>query len=607
MSRATLPGALLLLAASGALAEAACSGADMQFHGTLTAPPTLTCNSRNSITSEAGSGVSSGAELELAAPRVQLGPDFSVAAGARLHATPQVSADLCGLEPLGSGGTTWYLCDCNSGADGECQVGDDTATGTTPNAPLRTYAKARQLFASLAAGDTIAFCRGGAFTTATTLNWVNSRCTAAAPCTLRSYTPPWASGDEAAPRLTAASDVTLFDLANGGVASHQEGYRIADLALSGAGSSSVGVFIYNDVDDVALCRLTIEGFAIGVQIGGYNSPPAGGSDGKSARVRLTYSRLLDNSGQGWLGGCDGCTLEANYFENNGYAGAVFYHQIYASSPAGLVTGMRIAGNELYRSVQVDGGCAGAPLVAHGLHNGLTIEANYLHEPAGTATDGCWGIAVDPAYSSAEGFTQLVVRGNRLEQLGNVAIGLASCQQCTVENNLIISDRLLGTTAIAIPDRSRAADDLPLQAVTVRNNSILLSSGATAIALGGEGSGHQLVSNAIHYSGGSGNWACFDLDLASSAYAVVDNNLCGSGSGEWERGSGDLASWQGASGLDGASQALAPQFASSLAPYDLRAASASSPMVDAGHSSASATTAYGGGSRDAQPDIGAYEY
>jgi len=55
----------------------------------------------------------------------------------------------------------FYVCDCDTDSDGDCQAGNDSANGTAPATPWQSYNKARQAFANLAPGDVIHLCRGG--------------------------------------------------------------------------------------------------------------------------------------------------------------------------------------------------------------------------------------------------------------------------------------------------------------------------------------------------------------------------------------------------------------------------------------------------------------
>ena len=127
-------------------------------------------------------------------------------------------------------------------------------------------------------------------------------------------------------------------------------------------------------------------------------------------------------------------------------------------------------------------------------------------------------------------------------------------------------------------------------------------------LGGEGSGHVLVSNTIHYAGTSSSWSCFALDLPLASYAAIDNDLCyAPGASQWVRGRGDLAAWQSYSGTCGSCSTADPLYSGvSGAAYTLSPASALSPLVNTGHGTLSAPLAIGEVARDALPDIGAYE-
>ena len=57
---------------------------------------------------------------------------------------------------------TYYVSDCLTGADADCQAGDDAATGLSPQTPWRTFGKAMQSFGSLSAGAFLDF-RAGEF------------------------------------------------------------------------------------------------------------------------------------------------------------------------------------------------------------------------------------------------------------------------------------------------------------------------------------------------------------------------------------------------------------------------------------------------------------
>lgn len=515
----------------------------------------------------------------------------------------------CDFGALGATGAVHYVCDCGTGADPDCVAGDDANDGLDPARALRTYEAARTTFGTLAAGDTVALCSGGSFTVGTANRWVNANCRAGVPCFVRPYAAPWATGDEDLPTIHLDGDGRVFAFEDGGDPEHEEGYVLLDLNLQGSGQGWA-VFVYNDADDITMCGLVLNNFSIGVHVGGSNPVGGGTSDGRNARIVLRGSRVTNNEGQGWLGACNGCAVEGSHFENNGFGAAVFNHNIYFSgSDTGASVGMRAVGNDLYRSAFIAGTCQGVSLVVHGEHDGLVIEGNTVHEDVGAAGGGCWGIAMDTGYAEAEGFRNVTIRGNTVVNVGNVGIGLDACDHCVIENNVIVQQQSFGSTAIAIPDRDRDPMDLAMTNVTVRNNSIYSTADGVGIRLEGEGAEHVVVSNAIHYAG-TGAWDCFSLGLATSAYRVVDDNLCfgpTAGSLEWESGSGDLAAWRTASSFDASSLSADPAFTAPSAPaHDLRPSGATSPCVGAGHPTESAPTDITGAPRDAAPDLGAYE-
>jgi len=518
-----------------------------------------------------------------------------------------IAAVPCPDAVLSEASAVRYLCNCGTDAHPACVAGDDSADGLTADTPWQTYEAAREAFGELPAGGAIAFCRGGSFTAAPPARWVNAACRADEPCLVRDYEPPWATGDEDKPVLHSPSGV--FNLEDPGNANHEEGYVFMGLSLRGQGQGTA-VAARGDVDDVLLCDLDIDGFHLGVHVAGSGTPDPD-SDGKNSRIVLRNSNVRNNDGQGWLGSCDECAIEYSRFDNNGFEKAILSHNIYVSGSSGSESqDMRIVGNHLTNSAIVDGQCSGVSLVVHGHQRGLLIAGNHIEENIGEVTNGCWGIAVDTGYSGGgEAFFDVTIRGNTVVNVGRLAIGLNACQNCVIENNVIIHQQALGGARIAAPNRDRDETDLPMSGIVVRNNSIYLGPDAdgTGLRLGGEGAGHVAVSNAIQYAG-SGSFACFDLTLPSADYEAVDHNLCWTPrapGAAWNAGS-DLASWQASSSLDGNSLVADPEWSAIGPSFELWPSSSGSPLVDAGAPSHSARIDFMGESRDVEPDIGAYE-
>ncbi|MBL0163933.1 MAG: right-handed parallel beta-helix repeat-containing protein [Xanthomonadales bacterium] len=510
----------------------------------------------------------------------------------------------------------YYACDCASGADAQCQVGNDNANGTSPASAWRTYDRAQDAFGDLAAGDHLSFCRGGVFPIAGDTRWTNSNCTAAQNCFVGAYIPAWASGDEARPRITQTNG-HAFEFIDGGEPDHEEGYRFSDLDLrcSACSGEAYGFVLYNDIDDVRLERLRISGFSIGVYLGGSNSCNGNPQcDANNERLSLIESDILDNPGQGFLGSGNDLLIADNLFSGNGGANNRD-HNIYISESGGQTNRIRILRNELYRSSMGSGStCLGTSLVVHGYTSDLLIEGNLVHEDIGGAGQGCWGISLTAGGTDeAEGFPRAIVRGNTIRNVGNTAIALSSCVDCIIENNIIEHEQPFEITGISAPALGHDGNDLMMTHLTVRNNSIYTTANqdSLGIKVGGEGTQHVIVSNAIQATNTSGLFACLSLNLPTNAYAAVNNNVCGyvaGGGREWEEGSGSLSAWSMASGFDLASLALAPGFASPGAPtHDLRAANIGAAMVDAGHLTLSAPREFFGNLRGASPDAGAHDF
>jgi hypothetical protein len=491
-----------------------------------------------------------------------------------------------------------HVCACGAGADLDCVAGDDTADGSA-GAPLATLTAAQTLWNSaLGAGDRVLLCEGGVFSPPSSL-WFNSACTAASPCEVTAYLPDWASGDEARP-VIASTGTTPFDFSNPGGAIHQEGVVVSGLDLTCTdctGSAASGVFISNDLDHVLLEDLQIRGFEIGIHQGGSNDcdPSDASCDGKNTDLTVRNVTVERSTVIGMLAGGDRLAILDSVFRENG-SGSAFHHNLYVSSPSGSSSDVRIERNTLYRSAWLaNGTCEGTSLVVHGVQSGLEIRDNLVYEDIGSATEACWGITVDAAYSEAERFEDVTIAGNRVLHVGNLGIGVSSCVGCTLENNVVTNAQAFPSTGIAVPSRPRSPEDAPLDNVVVRHNSIAMHSG-TGLALRTETEGLTVVNNAIALDSG----ACFETS-ADPAFSVMDHTVCQAS--QWTLAGGDLAAWQ-ALGLGPHSQATDPRFAN-VASNDL-SIDASSPLMDAGDATLASTTDLTGLPRDAQPDIGAYE-
>jgi hypothetical protein len=505
-----------------------------------------------------------------------------------------------GMDPA----NTYYICDCGEGAAEGCVAGDDANPGSK-EAPFKTYEKASDTFNRLPpGGGTVAFCRGGVFDVPMGKRWSNSACMPDAPCVVRDYHPDWSKDDELPLPIIQVARGYGFDIEEGGNANADGGYRFLNLDLRG-NPERPGFFFYNDVDDVLICGVKIDGFSIGVQVAGQNQPDPD-SDGRSSNIVILNSTITNCPSQGFLGACDGCGIAYSRFENNGFGTAVLNHHIYFGSETETF-GMFAVGNDLYRNTIVNGSCAATSLVVHGMFTDLLIEGNTVREDKGKAELGCWGITADPGHTSKEFFKNLVIRNNTVINLGGVSIGVTACQNCLIENNLVIQEQAAGGVLISVPNKGVAPDDSPLQAITVRNNTLYAKTNGnvTGIKLGEEGTNHSVTNNVFVYEG-TGINSCFDYrGLPDSAYTARNNNVCYGvlGKTRWTNAVEDLAAFQDATGHDTDSLVADPLFVSVTEPYDFTPAK-NSPLIDA--ALPGPADDINGEQRGPKPDIGAFE-
>ena len=488
--------------------------------------------------------------------------------------------------------TTYYVCNCQTGADSDCIAGNDANTGTDPAAPWQTYDQARNFYnSSIAAGDKILFCQGGAHDISSDYDnwWLTSSCTADQPCTISDYTPPWASGNESRPILQRNIDGHGFTINND---SHHI-FENLDMRCTGCdGGTGWGFFIVEDADDILIDNVSINGFTIGIHLRGCINIWC-----SNDQVSIRNSQFTNNSSQGFLGHGNELLIENNRFENNG-DGSVFTHNVYITGDSGVT----IRDNELYKaSIDEDGNCGGTSLVGHGSITDLLIEGNYIHEDVGKANQTCWGIGISPAYGgTAETYINLIIRGNRVENVGNTSITTGSCVGCTIENNVIVQEQSFGTTGISVSNYGTNGEDAISNGITIRNNSISTTTG-TGIELV-EGSGHSVISNAIQFTGSDNNAPCFNLSLAANNYDVIDYNVCGNNTGSWATTANDLAKWQ-EQGWGTNSQATSPGFTSNT---NLFPESETAALTQSGHPTLSSSIDFDGSIRPAPPSAGAYE-
>ncbi len=400
-----------------------------------------------------------------------------------------------------------------------CDTGDDRNNGSQ-SSPFRSYAKAMDTFNKMFAGDSVLFCRGGKFTVSKNSYLFNKRCSRSSVCTLADY----GNSTLRAPFIVINKQgVNGLSFSDGGNANQDGGYFVKNLTLKSDAGKGSGIFLFNDIDDLTIDNLHIEGFNVGLQAAGHNALDRGANN-FNERIVLKNSTIINNSLQGWLGGCSDCRIENNHFEGNGST-KTFDHNIYIASQNGNAVpdkGITIKGNTLYKSAVVDGKCYGVSLVVHGLIDDLTIEGNTIKEDAGTVNDRCWGISVDPGYGSIdEAFHNVVIKNNTLINMGNVAIGCASCDGVIIQDNFIIDEGGILTHGISVPVRKE--DTVKSKNVTISGNTTILSNAnGSGISINGEHK-FEVKLNTISQPAGAKS-SCI-LKKGANSSTNTANNTC----------------------------------------------------------------------------------
>lgn len=474
--------------------------------------------------------------------------------------------------PVPTAGPVLHFSDCQAGALPGCVPGDNANAGTSPQAPKRTLAGID--VNTLPAGTQLLFARGGAWTEVGMI-LRNMNATPERPLVFASYPTAW--GGNTRPWLKVSSLTSVFVFGWYNEAENDGGYTIRGLKLDGLGvTNGAGIFVGNNVHHVLLEDLEISGFHIAVQSQQNGAHPT--------TYTLRNSHLHHNAGMGLLGDGTDVLIENNLFEANNFSGSAFNHAIYLGGHGRNGT---VRNNRFVRNSVVNGRCTGGNVTVHGQWDGLLIEHNSIEQDASEM--GCYGFSINPGYDTAEHFRGLVLRNNRVINLGGCAICLTSVPGAVVENNLVVNNNPNYNVGIVIPDRDYGAGDAADGGAIIRNNTIVLHRAAAwneAIALRTTaGAGHQVVSNLIYFGAGSDpNHRCFTHG-ERSLYQAFDHNLCfhAGGNGRWSEAHANLGA-ANAAGFDLLGLAIDPRFVALPAPangWDEQIQSGS-PARGAGH-------------------------
>jgi hypothetical protein len=436
-------------------------------------------------------------------------------------------------------GTTYYYCDCGTGADADCinHIGKDTNTGTDIASPRRTIEDAMTRFNSMAANETVALCKGGAFDTPS-ISIGASRCSAGSTCNdLRDYSVAGFSST-AKPIINFSGSSATID-----VSGNKGGVRLLNLSLKGNGTNE-GFFYYEGAHDAVMCNLNMDNFTLPVYINTQVGVAAPNN------ITLTGSTITNSTVIGFLGGANNVEISYNNWEGNGSNNQSNHTLYFASSFE--ISNMTVVGNYIHG--QYGPKCSGSSVEGHGEFNGFLFKDNFISIDADKTSPGCWGLSLNNITGDTNSLylKNLVVSGNTVINGGNLGIQVNVAPGAIIENNIVIQNWPYGgATGMNIPGyAARSANgDLISTANVIRNNTVWFGPNATGanvgIATNTEGTNHVVSNNAVSSAQTTGSLNCFKHDLPLASYAFINNNHCYSSSvsNKFEATRGTLAKWQ----------------------------------------------------------------
>jgi hypothetical protein len=340
-----------------------------------------------------------------------------------------------------------HFADCQPGAAPGCAPGRNGNPGTE-EAPKRDLDGLN--LNALPAGTRLLFRRGGAWTFSIILD--NPEVRPDAPLVFDAY------GSGATPVLrTPAGNAVSFGKWNN--TSHDGGYTFRNLVFDGGGKAQWGLFLVHNVRNITIENVTITGFDIAVHA---RSTAPHGVTG----FVLRSSKILRNSGMGFLGQVNDSVFEDNVFESNNFVGSPLKHAIYLSGGRNNV----IRNNRFVRNSVVSGKCTGGNVTVHGQIDGLRIEQNVIEQDAATAS--CLGFSLIPGYAEqSEAFRGIVVRGNTVINVGTCSVCVRSAPKIEIDRNFFINSQSSIHYGVLLPIGRPSPGDADDEQPVVRHNTM----------------------------------------------------------------------------------------------------------------------------------------
>ena len=449
-------------------------------------------------------------------------------------------------EPYLDGNTVQHYCDCQAGAAAGCVAGDDTAGDGTEAHPYQTLDAAMQ-WVNGAAGRTAALCRGGSFVPASAGQFVYTLAVTGCPvgklCNeVREYP---VGGSDPRPLITnPAGNHYLFTSA--GYNQDTGGWRFMNLRLKGSWDptkkGNLAFFLYaslgHHIHDLTIENVDMDGFDLAIQ------------DANNANDAFTIrGNHITHAGRwAFLGGSSDLDLSYNSFVDDG-SDNKFDHAVYLASHA-PVSNVTFEGNYVtgFSTQSGNTNCQGAPINGHGAFDTLLVRGNVMVEDA-TADPGCWGLAFTNITGAKEPIflRHATFDGNVVVNGGNTSLLVDNCPDCLIENNLVIQTANFGGYGLVSPGQPArtlaqlealgctdctTGDDVETGATLV-NNTIYFGAGSAngmnaGVGIIAEGQGYVAANNVVTYvatSHGKNAVSCFAYPLSTSAYQLIDHNLC----------------------------------------------------------------------------------
>lgn len=462
---------------------------------------------------------------------------YHVRASARADRTVQAVAAVtvtatpgtrCDTTPPRTTGTVYYYCDCQAGADPACVAGSDGNAGTSPASPRRTIGDAVSRFGGMAAGSTIALCRGGVWTSG--FGYLpNKTCgtTESTWCDIRDYVPAWAGPATPKPMVNLGSGGFGLAFVNG-----TTGVRLWNLYFkSTTANHDAGdgmVCVWDSASGLDLCNVTVDGGKVGLNIQSSGTAPSA----------LRQSTITEIGQTGIYHAASNWTFDANLFLNNqqalaggacgGYCGSYYNHDHYISGRASNV----VVKNSEYVTTADHctnpGRCAGVVVYWTDFQTSPIFENNHVRGPGQASR---YGFSSSNNAANTSNYNG-IIRRNRFD-LPNAAtqVELSACTDCQFLDNIVVV-RASGGHGLGVPEQTGQSTP-PTSGTIVRNNTFYLAgSGQTGVHQRPEGSGYVFENNAV-WSSGVGE--CFHVTQPTAAghpfNLTTAGNYCRNGSGD----------------------------------------------------------------------------